>query len=36
MLLQSQTGRTGPAGALLPAEILTLHTGPFDKLEVMS
>lgn len=36
MLLESQTGRSGPSGALLPAEILTLHSAPFDKLEVMS
>lgn len=33
--LISQPGRTGPGGALLPAEILTLDFGPLDKLEVM-
>lgn len=36
MLLQSLTGRTDDYGNLLAAEILTLHSGPFDKLEVMT
>jgi hypothetical protein len=34
--LISQSGRTGTGGTLLPAEILTLDPGPFDKLEVMA
>ena len=35
-LLVAQTGRLGPDGGLLPAEILTLSPEPFDALEVMS
>lgn len=34
--LVSQPGRLGADGAVLPAEILTLHPGPLAKLEVMS
>lgn len=33
--LVSQAGRTGPGATLLPAEILTLHPDPLDKLEVI-
>lgn len=36
MLLESRIGRTGEAGALLAAEILTLSDAPFDILEVMT
>lgn len=35
MILASQIGRTGKAGALLAAELLTLSDAPFDSLEVM-
>ena len=34
-LLVAQTGRLGPGGGLLPAEILTLSADPLDALEVM-
>jgi hypothetical protein len=36
MLLESRIGRTGAAGALLAAEILTLSDASFDMLEVMT
>jgi hypothetical protein len=35
MILASQIGRTGEAGAQLAAEILTISDAPFDSLEVM-
>jgi hypothetical protein len=34
-LLVAQSGRLGPGGTLLPAEILTLSPEPLDALELM-
>jgi hypothetical protein len=35
-LLGARSGRLGPGGSLLPAEILTLSAEPLDALEMMA